>query len=475
MNMKNYSRHEHGSSDFVDKFLSELGPKSYSFEDLQRFTSNFSTSNKVGSGGYGEVYKGQFPNGVQVAVKVLAKVDVVEETFMAEVSTMGKAYHRNLIKLYGYCFNIKFKALVYEFMENGSLDKILYGNHFNTRSGIEWEKLYDIAIQTAKGIVYLHDGWDERIIHYDIKAANVLLDKNLSPKITDFGLAKFMKRELNDISLSRTRGTQGYNAPETWMPASRVTYKCDVYSFGMMLFEILGKRNNGVGENWFPEQVWKNFKNGQLDELLQDCDITEKDRQKAKILARVAFWCAQYTANIRPSMSDVVMMLENKIPVGMPPYPFQFGQSAGPSMPPSLQAISEVDSNLSSTTDESLKKTKGEKEKDAGENRNADSFHKEFASNSTSSQPFRSTLEQNTSSDFANYFLKLQNHYQDVNNKQFHNMYSTMANQVHGKVPEEDLNNKQFHSIYSTMADQANERILEEQRKWKAKMEALKK
>ncbi|PIA32282.1 hypothetical protein AQUCO_04500110v1 [Aquilegia coerulea] len=356
MDMKNHSRYEGGSSEFVEKFLHELGPKSYSFEDLQRFTSNFATSNKIGSGGYGEVYKGQFPSGIQVAVKVLTKVDVVEETFMAEVSTMGKAYHRSLIKLYGYCFNINMKALVYEYMENGSLDKILYDSLLS--SSIKWEKLYDIAIETAKGLVYLHDGWDERIIHYDIKAGNVLLDKNLSPKITDFGLAKFMKRELNDISLSRTRGTQGYNAPETWMPASRVTYKCDVYSFGMMLFEVIGKRNNGVGESWFPEQVWKNFKNGQLDEFLQDCGITEKDREKAKILSRVAFWCAQYTAKIRPSMSDVVMMLENKIPVGMPPYPFQFGQSAGSSMPPSLQAIPEVDSNVASATDERRQKEK---------------------------------------------------------------------------------------------------------------------
>ncbi|KAF5191003.1 Cysteine-rich receptor-like protein kinase [Thalictrum thalictroides] len=118
--MKNFSRHEDGSSYLVEKYLGELGPKSYSFEDLQSVTSHFSKSNKVGSGGYGEVYKGQFPSGMQVAVKVLTTKDVVEETFMAEVSTMGNAYHRNLIKLYGYCFDRNIKALVYEYMENGS-------------------------------------------------------------------------------------------------------------------------------------------------------------------------------------------------------------------------------------------------------------------------------------------------------------------------------------------------------------------
>ncbi|KAF5186130.1 Receptor-like protein kinase [Thalictrum thalictroides] len=246
----NPSRQEEAtSSGLVEKFLSELGSKRYSQWDLEKLTSNFSESNKIGSGGYGDVYQGQFPGGLQVAVKVLEAKDVVEEIFFAEISTMGKVYHRNLVKLYGYCFEHKMKALVYEYMENGSLDNILYENH---HSGVDWETLYSIAVQTARGLLYLHDGWDERIIHYDIKAGNVLLDKNFCSRITDFGLAKLMKRDITRVPLTRTRGTVGYNAPETWLPGSHVTYKCDVYSFGMMLFEILGKRSNGECENWFP-------------------------------------------------------------------------------------------------------------------------------------------------------------------------------------------------------------------------------
>ncbi|PIA65269.1 hypothetical protein AQUCO_00100622v1 [Aquilegia coerulea] len=322
--MKNLNTPEDASSDLVKKFLRELGPKQYSHENLKSFTSDFSESNLVGSGGYGDVYKGQFPGGIDIAVKVLAKKDVVEETFMAEVSTMAKANHQNLIKLYGYCFDLNIKALVYEYMENGSLDKILYENH---HSNIKWGKLYDIAIQTARGLIYLHHDCNERIVHYDIKAGNVLLDKNLSPKITDFGLAKIMKNDVSLVPLTRIRGTHGYNAPETWMPASRVSYKCDVFSFGMMLFEVLGKRRNGEGENWFPGQVWKEFKNGRLEQFIKDCYIPEKDREKAKILSMVALWCAQYTPTIRPSMTEVVLMLEKRIPVGTPPYPFQFGQS----------------------------------------------------------------------------------------------------------------------------------------------------
>ncbi|PIA26540.1 hypothetical protein AQUCO_09100020v1 [Aquilegia coerulea] len=305
----------------VEKFLSKLGPRPYSYADLKKFTSDFSESNKVGFGAYGNVYKGQISEGVRVAVKVLVEKDVIEETFIAEVSTMGNASHRCLVKLYGYCFERDVKALVYEYMDNGSLDTILYKKDGDN---IEWGKLYSIAVETAKGLTYLHDGWHEQIIHYDIKAANVLLDKDLFPKISDFGLAKLMKREVNDVILTRTRGTNGYNAPETWMPSSRVTSKCDVYSYGMMLFEILGKRSNGFGDNWFPQQVWNKFENEELDQLITDCDITEKDIENAKILAKVALLCAQYVPERRPSMNKVVMMLEKIIPVETPPYPFQF-------------------------------------------------------------------------------------------------------------------------------------------------------
>ncbi|PIA26534.1 hypothetical protein AQUCO_09100015v1 [Aquilegia coerulea] len=353
--MKTPSTLEDASSD-VEKIINELRPKSYSYEDLERFTSKF--SEPLGFGGYGEVYKGQFPSGVHIAVKVLAKKDVVEETLMAEVRTLGKAYHRNLVKLYGYCFEHNMKALVYEYIENGSLDRILYENH----NGIEWETLYGIAIETAKGIDYLHDGLDERIIHYDIKASNVLLGKTLSPKITDFGLAKLMKRDVSRVPLTRIRGTFGYNAPETWMPSSQVTYKCDVYSFGMMLFEILGNRRNGEGENWFPKKVWEKYKDGQLAHIINDCGITEKDYEKAKTLSMVALWCVQYTPERRPSMNDVVLMLQNKVPVDMPSYPFQFRQSWDSSMlpreviaeiPPTQEVIAEVRSEATFTIESS--------------------------------------------------------------------------------------------------------------------------
>ncbi|PIA27405.1 hypothetical protein AQUCO_07800030v1 [Aquilegia coerulea] len=305
----------------VEAYLSTFGPKTFSLTDLQKLTSNFSESNVVGFGGYGKVYRGQLPSGLQVAVKVLASMDVAEETFMAEVGTM-EASHRNLIKLYGYCFEPEMKALVYEYMVNGSLDKILY----ESGSSIEWEKLYNIAIEVAKALVYLHDGLEKRMIHYDIKASNVLLDKNHSPKITDFGMAKFVKRDVSHVALTRIKGTEGYNAPETWIPGSQVTYKCDVFSFGMMLFEVLGRRKNGTGENWFPGHVWEKCKAGQLDHMIEECGITSKDRENAKLLALVALWCAQFIPEKRPTMPEVVLMLERRIPVEKPPPPFPFWQ-----------------------------------------------------------------------------------------------------------------------------------------------------
>ncbi|PIA26542.1 hypothetical protein AQUCO_09100022v1 [Aquilegia coerulea] len=306
----------------VRAFLSDLAigqPKAFTQAELRSFTSQFLESNKIGSDWFGHVYKGKFRDSKQLTVKVLAEKDVVEEIFMAEVRTLSNTSHRNLVKLYGYCFERDIKALVYEYMENGSFDKILYKNPRN----LEWNEFYSIAIKIAKGLAYLHDGCDDHIIHHDVKAANVLLDNKFSPKITDFGVAKLIEKDRSHLTLTRTRGTPGYKAPEMWIPSSRITCSCDVYSFGMMLFEVLGMReNNQKGQGWFPLQVWKEFEKGELDNIIEKCGIKEKDKEKARVLAKVALWCAQFTPELRPSMSTVVKMLEMEIPVKNPTDPF---------------------------------------------------------------------------------------------------------------------------------------------------------
>ncbi|XVE66328.1 hypothetical protein DITRI_Ditri08aG0071400 [Diplodiscus trichospermus] len=308
---------------FIDRVLAEK-PARFSSQMLEIFTSNYSS--KLGEGGYGAVYKGHFSSGEQIAVKVLNSYgidDRVEDQFMAEVNTIGRTYHRNLVRLYGFCFEENTKALVYEYMENGSLDKLL----FEKKHEIEWGSLYEIAIGAARGLEYLHHFSHRRIIHYDIKPANILLDSNFCPKIADFGFAKLCSRDSTNIIMSKAGGTPGYAAPEVWMPFP-VSYKCDVYGFGVMLFEIIGRRRNfdanfGVSQEWFPKQVWENFDKGELELVWDNCGIKEKDRKKAKTMATVALWCVQYLPESRPSMTDVVKILGGGAEAATPMNPFQ--------------------------------------------------------------------------------------------------------------------------------------------------------
>ncbi|XP_022718118.1 rust resistance kinase Lr10-like [Durio zibethinus] len=308
---------------FLDQVLKEK-PARYSSQLLEIFTLNYST--KLGEGGYGAVYKGYFPNGHQIAVKVLNNNGLdkrVDEQFMAEVNTIGRTYHRNLVRLYGFCFEEKTKALVYEYMENGSLDKLLFEN----KHEIEWDKLYEIAVGAARGLEYLHHFSHRRIIHYDIKPANVLLDSNFCPKIADFGLAKLCNPDSTNVTMSKVGGTPGYAAPEVWMPFP-VSYKCDVYSFGVMLFEIVGRRRNfdvnlDESQKWFPTQIWEKFEKGELEEIWDKCEIEEKDREKAKTMVTVALQCVQYLPEARPSMRNVVKVLEGGAEAATPTNPFQ--------------------------------------------------------------------------------------------------------------------------------------------------------
>ncbi|XP_073107002.1 G-type lectin S-receptor-like serine/threonine-protein kinase At1g34300 [Elaeis guineensis] len=310
----------------VENFLNDIAREKrirFSPQDIADFTHNY--TKKLGSGGFGVVYKGELPNGVPVAVKVLTGSlnKTVEEQFMAEVGTIGRTYHVNLVTLYGFCFDATVRALVYEYMENGSLDNFLF--HKNPK--IEWGTLHKIAIGTAKGIRYLHEECQQMIIHYDIKPANILLDADFSPKVADFGLAKLLSRRNTHVSMTGGRGTPGYAAPEMWFP-SPVTYKCDVYSFGMLLFEIIGRRRNldisqGESQEWFPRWVWEKFENAQLDVVASVCGIREENREMAERMCKVALWCVQYQPEARPPMSKVVRMLEGDMEIAPPLNPFQ--------------------------------------------------------------------------------------------------------------------------------------------------------
>lgn len=312
----------------VERFLRKIAkekPVRFTSWDLNGFTSNYST--RLGSGGFGKVFKGKLPNGMNIAVKVLKRISDKsgEKQFMAEVGSIYKTHHINLVRLYGFCYEHSMSALVFEYMENGSLDKYLFGK----KNKLEWEKLHNIAIGTARGLAYLHEDCQHTIIHYDIKPANILLDANFFPKVGDFGLAKLYNRDCTHFSITGYRGTPGYSAPEMILTNYPITHKCDVYSFGMVLFEIIGRKGNAgttVSGNpdWFPQHVRDAHEKGKLVELIVACGIGEDDREKAIRACNVALWCAQDSPDTRPPMSAVVKMLEGGVEIMPPPMPFQY-------------------------------------------------------------------------------------------------------------------------------------------------------
>ncbi|XP_044462916.1 rust resistance kinase Lr10-like [Mangifera indica] len=317
----------------MDKFLNDIErekPIRFTAQQLRIATDNF--THFLGSGGFGDVYKGIFSNGTVVAVKVLHanSYKSIEEQFMAEVSTIGRIHHFNLLRLYGFSFERNMIALVYEYMKNGSLDKYL----FRQNKDLGFNKLHDIAIGTAKGIAYLHEECQQRIIHNDIKPENILLDANFHPKVADFGLAKLCNRENTHITMTGRRGTPGYAAPELWMPYP-ITFKCDVYSFGMLLFETIGRRRNleknlPGSQEWLPRWVWKKFEKGELEETMIALGIEESDREKAERMMKVALWCVQDKPEARPLMSVAVKMLEGATEIPTPLYPFRHILAASP-------------------------------------------------------------------------------------------------------------------------------------------------
>ncbi|KAF8035179.1 hypothetical protein BT93_C1267 [Corymbia citriodora subsp. variegata] len=298
-----------------------LKPTWFSLEQLAVCTGDYATV--LGCGTYGVVFKGELPNGTLVAVKVLknAHDKRMEEQFIAEVSSIGRTNHVNLVRLFGFCFNPTTRALIYEYMENGSLDRFLFGD----KMAMDWRKMHEIAVGTAKGIAYLHEECEQRIVHCDIKPGNILLDRNLSPKVADFGLAKLYSREISRITMTGFRGTHGYAAPEMSKPYP-VTYKCDVYSFGMVLFDIVGRMiNDNVNQSepmpGLPMRTWHMLQNGKLLEMV--CGFPQSEREKAMRMLMVALCCIHNKPEARPAMSAVVKMLEGDVAIPTPEYPFE--------------------------------------------------------------------------------------------------------------------------------------------------------
>ncbi|RYR50546.1 hypothetical protein Ahy_A07g037173 isoform C [Arachis hypogaea] len=288
----------------------------FSLHQIKAATNNFNISNKIGEGGFGPVYKGILPNGTIIAVKQLSsKSKQGNREFINEIAMISALQHPCLVKLYGCCVEGDQLLLIYEYMENNSLAYALFGNKENQLK-LNWPTRQKICVGIARGLAFLHEESRLKIVHRDIKATNVLLDKNLNPKISDFGLAKLHEEDATHIS-TRIAGTYGYMAPEYAMNGY-LTDKADVYSFGIVVLELVSGKANTIHRS--KEEVlylldWAHLlkEKGMLMELVDRRLGSDFNEEEVMVMIQVALLCTNATANLRPSMSSVLSMLEGKI------------------------------------------------------------------------------------------------------------------------------------------------------------------
>ncbi|KAF8112826.1 hypothetical protein N665_0060s0009 [Sinapis alba] len=301
--------------------------KHYTYAQVKKITQSF--AEVVGKGGFGVVYRGTLNDGRMVAVKILKdSKDNNGEDFINEVASMSQTSHINIVSLLGFCSEGSKRAIIYEFLENGSLDKFISNN---SSLNLDFTALYEIALGVARGLEYLHFGCKTRIVHFDIKPQNVLLDENLLPKVSDFGLAKLCEKKESIMSLLDMRGTIGYIAPEMFSPVyGSVSHKSDVYSYGMLLLEMIGAREKEIVDHvsalnassmYFPEWIYQDLKQGDNGSPIEN-GIKSEEEEISKKMKIVGLWCIQPSPSNRPPMNIVVEMMEGSLEaLEVPPMP----------------------------------------------------------------------------------------------------------------------------------------------------------
>ncbi|KAG2688134.1 hypothetical protein I3760_09G080400 [Carya illinoinensis] len=277
-------------------------------------TDNFSAANELGKGGFGIVYKGELPNGQEIAVKRLSKASQQGDLeFKNEVKLVATLQHRNLVRLLGFCLEGKERLLVYEFVPNASLEKFIFDP--NKSALMNWEMRIKIIEGIARGLLYLHEDSRLRIIHRDLKASNILLDVDMNPKISDFGTARLFVPDQTQGNTSKIVGTFGYMPPE-YVMHGQFSVKSDVFSFGVLVLEIVsGKKINSSfeGENeagGLLSYAWKNWREGTTSNLV---DATLKARSTTQIMRciHIGLLCVQENVVVRPTMATVVLMFNS--------------------------------------------------------------------------------------------------------------------------------------------------------------------
>ncbi|TVU02152.1 hypothetical protein EJB05_52377, partial [Eragrostis curvula] len=301
---KNRKLHKHG---LEDEEMGGLESLRYDLSTLQAATENFSEKNKLGQGGFGPVYKGTLQNGQNIAVKRLSTESKQGQAEMKnEVVLVAKLQHKNLVRLLGYCTEQNERLLVYEFLSNMSLDKLLYGPA--RQQEISWAQRYRIIEGVGRGLMYLHEDSRLKIIHRDLEPGNILLDADMNPKISDFGLAKLFNIDSSVKNTRHNAGTYGYMAPKHAKQCI-VSDKSDVFSYGVLVLEIITRRRPCEDLIKF---VWRHWHQGSMTQLVDGCPADEHEKQEILRCIHIGLLCVQDDAQLRPRMAAVVHMLNSR-------------------------------------------------------------------------------------------------------------------------------------------------------------------
>ncbi|KAL5070213.1 hypothetical protein RYX36_021100 [Vicia faba] len=299
----------------------------FNFDTIQVATNNFSEANKLGQGGFGIVYQGELSTGQVIAVKRLSKGSGQGDSeFKNEVLLLAKLQHRNLVRLLGFCLEGKERILIYEFVPNKSLDYFLFDPL--KRSQLEWERRYKIIQGIVRGLLYLHEDSRLRIIHRDLKASNILLDNNMNPKISDFGMARLLLVDQTQVNTNKVVGTYGYMAPEYAM-FGQFSIKSDVFSFGILVLEITSglKVCGDLHEQSMEDLlsfVWRNWREGTITNII-DPSLNNDSRNEIMRCIHIGLLCVQENEVERPTMATIALMLSSySVSLALPLEPASF-------------------------------------------------------------------------------------------------------------------------------------------------------